>query len=120
VVLEAKTEQDLFAGHPNHFYLLQSAIEQVSYRLWEDLWNDKHPDCFGQAWEGENFGLMTVWREKVRSLLKECGQEAALAMTSEQYVVKLIAAGADEQAAEDLEEWLSEVTCETEGSTGST
>lgn len=116
----AKIGDDPFVDSSCGFFLLQSALAQESYRLWEGLWNDNHPDRFGQPWEGEDFALMSVWREKVRGVIKECRQEAVLAMTGEEYVAKLIAAGADEHAAEDLSDWLSEVTYESEGTTGST
>jgi hypothetical protein len=48
------------------FLLLQAAILLSADHLWETLWNEKHPDRYGQAWaEGaEDFDLMKVWRQK--------------------------------------------------------
>lgn len=106
---------DPFAGHPSHFLALQLAIGTVSFCLWERLWDNRHPGRIGEAWDGEDFGLMEVWREQVRSMIKECGQGAALAMTAAQYVNKLVEAGATSEAAEELAEWMSEVTYEDEG-----
>jgi hypothetical protein len=117
-VQSAKTGNDLFAGHPHRFYLLQSAIPQVSYRMWEDFWNEKHPDQIGKASHGQDFALMLIWREKVRTLIQECRQGAVLAMSAEEYIAKLTEDGASEEAAVDLAEWLSEV--EYGGNTPST
>ena len=114
----AKTAEDPFADDPDGFYPLHWAIARVSYRMWEDLWNVEHPDRFGEAWEGEDFVLMSIWREKVRTIIKECRQDAVFVMTAEQYAAKLIRAGAGEEAAEELTAWLSEV--KYEGDTPST
>ena len=114
----AKTGNDLFAGHPHSFYLLQSAIAQVSYRMWEDFWNEKHPDQIGKAWHGQDFSLMLIWREKVIVMIKDCRQHAVLALNPEEYVAELTEDGAREEAAVDLAEWLSEV--EYGGNTPST
>ena len=89
-------------------------MQIVSGRLWEDLWNDKYPDRFGQAWNGQDFALMSVWREKVRAMIEECGQDAIFAMTAEEYVAKLIDASADEEAVETLVDWMSNVLYESE------
>lgn len=107
----AKTVES-FADDPDWFCALHCAIALVSYRVWEDLWNVKHPDRFGEAWEGEDVALMSLWREKVRTLIKECHQDAVFAMTSEQYFTKLITASAGEEAAQELAEWLSVVKYE--------
>ncbi|HWH58858.1 MAG TPA: hypothetical protein VN682_14600 [Terriglobales bacterium] len=104
--------------HPSGFYPLQLAIAQFSYRIWQDLWNEKYPDRFGQAWEGEDFQLMSAWREDVRRMIIECGQGAVLAMNAEEYVAKLIAANATGEAAEEMAEWLSEL--KYQGTTPST
>jgi hypothetical protein len=117
-VQSAQTGNDLFAGHPHTFYLLQSAIVQVSYRMWEDFWNERHPDQLGEAWNGQDFALMSIWREKVRTMIQECRQGAVLTMSAEEYVAKLTEDGASEEAAVDLAEWLSEV--EYGGTTPST
>ena len=105
----AKTAEDPFADDPDGFCFLHCAIALVSYRVWEDLWNEKHPDRFGQAWDGEDFVLMSIWREKVRTIIKECRHDAVFVMTAEQYITKLIDAGASEEAAQGLAAWLSEV-----------
>jgi hypothetical protein len=109
---------DPLVGGPSAFYSLQAAIAQVSYRIWEDLWNDKHPDSFEKAWNGQDFGLMLLWREKVRAMIEECHLYAVFAMAAEEYVAKLIGAGASEEAAEELAEWLADV--KYEGTTRST
>jgi hypothetical protein len=61
---------------------------------------------------------MSIWREKIRAMVKECRQGAALAMSAEEYVAKLIEDGASEETAVDLAEWLSKV--EYGGTTPST
>jgi hypothetical protein len=86
--------------------------------MWEDLWNEKHPDQLGQAWRGQDFALMSIWREKVRTRIQECRQGAVLAMSFAEYAAKLTEGGANEETAVDLAEWLSEV--EYGGTTPST
>ena len=108
----AKTGENPFADDPDGFCPLHCAIARVSYRMWEDLWNMKHPDRFGEAWEGEDFVLMSIWRAKVRTIIKECRQDAVFVMTAEQYITKLIDAGAGEEAAQELGAWLSAVKYE--------
>jgi len=110
----AKAGEDSFSDDPHYFFLLQSAIAQVSYRLWEELWDENHPDRFGQPWDGQDFTLMSVWREKVRAMIKECGQDAVFGMTAGGYVARLIDAGADEEAVEMLVDWMSNVLYESE------
>lgn len=107
----ARWAEDPFSDDPRGFCLLQMAIAQVSYHLWEDLWNEKHADHFGKAWEGEDFALMSIWRKKILATIKQCRQGAVLAMSPEVYIAKLIESGASEETATDLAEWLSEVTC---------
>jgi hypothetical protein len=109
---------DLLVGGPSAFYSLQAAIAQVSYRTWEDLWNDKHPESFGKAWDGQDFGLMAVWRERVREMIEDCHLHAVFAMATEEYFAKPIGAGASEEDAEELAEWLADV--KYEGTTPST
>lgn len=87
------------------------AMTQVSYHMWEDLWNEKHPHRFEKAWDGEDFALMSIWRQKIQAMVKECRQGAALAMRAEEYVAKLIDNGASEETAVDLAEWLTEIRC---------
>jgi hypothetical protein len=112
VVYQTKSGISLNGDDPHHFFLLQFFMQIVSYRLWEDLWNDKHPDRFGQAQVGEDGALMAGWRERVRAMINECGQEAVFAMTAEEYVAELIDAGADQDAAENLKDWMSIVMYE--------
>jgi hypothetical protein len=115
---QSKAGEDPFTNDQGVFYPLQSAIAQVSYRMWEGLWNEHHPDSSGKAWDGEDFALMSIWREKVRNMIRECRQGAALEMSAEEYVARLIEGGASEDATEQLVEWLAEV--EYEGTTPST
>ena len=89
--------------------LLQRAMWQVSTKLWEEMWNNAHPDQFGQAWKGEDSDLKSVWREKIRAMINECHQGAMLAMTVEEYFAQLTAAGHSEELAEALADWLSEI-----------
>jgi hypothetical protein len=89
--------------------LLQFSICEVSMRMWEEIWNGAHPDRFGLAWEGEDFVLISVWREKVRAMIKACHQEAILTITVEEYFNQLIAAGDSEEDAEALIEWILDV-----------
>src|SRR6266852_2900912 len=109
VVYQARMGNDPYADDPRHFLLLQVFMQVVSGRLWEGLWNDKYPDRFGQAWNGQDFALMSVWGEKVRAMIKESGQDAVFAMTAEEYVAKLIDASANEEAVEMLVDWISNV-----------
>ena len=92
---------------PDTWLLLQISMEQVSYALWEQLWNDAHPDRFGEAWDGQDVDLMSIWREKVRTMITECQQAAILAMTLEEYFARLTAAGDSAEVTEGLAEWIS-------------
>jgi hypothetical protein len=94
-------------GGQDGWLLLQISMEQVSYAIWEQLWNEAHPDRFGEAWEGEDFDLMSVWRQKVRAMIKECDQEAILDMTVEEYYDQITATGEIEEVAEALAGWIS-------------
>lgn len=117
-VVLAAMGNDPFADYQGGFLLLQIAIAQVSYRLWEDLWNDKHPESFGKAWEGQDFALMSVWRARVRETIADCRLHAVFTMATEEYVAKLIGAGISEEGAQELAEWLADV--KYEGTTPST
>jgi hypothetical protein len=108
----AKAGDDPYAAHPAHFFLLQCATQIVSCRLWEDCWNEKHPDRVGEAWDGEDFALMSVWREKVRAMIKQCDQNPVFGMTMKQYAAELIDAGASEEVVAGLVVWMSEVMYE--------
>jgi hypothetical protein len=91
---------------------LQFAMQQVSYVDWEDLWNDAHPDRVGEALEGEDFQLKSVWRKKVRTMIMECHQEWMLAVDdADEYIGKLLESGASEEQAENLADWLWDVRC---------
>jgi hypothetical protein len=89
------------------WFLLQISMEEVSNAVWEQLWNDAHPDRFGEGWDGEDFALMSVWREKVRTMIRECHQEAILEMSAEEYFAQLTTAGESEEVAEALADWIS-------------
>jgi hypothetical protein len=108
IVDDAKRGVDFTSIMTDHA-LLQRAMHQVSMQLWEELWNDAHPDQFGLGWEGEDIALMSVWREQVRDLIKECHQGAILAMTVEEYLDYLTAAGVSEEVAEPLAEWILDI-----------
>jgi hypothetical protein len=92
---------------PDGLLILQLAIAHMSDLCWQDLWNDAHPDRFGQ--DGEDFELMPVWRERVHAIIKECEQEWVLECHVDDYDGTLIEAGADEGAVEPLIERLLEV-----------
>jgi hypothetical protein len=99
------------------WFELQISMREISYEMWEQLWSVAHPDRHGELWEGKDFGLMSVWRQKVRPMIKECRQEAILEMTVEEYFNHLIAAGADEACAQDFADWILKIH---EGDTPST
>ena len=95
--------------HLPNFRLLQGTLADASHFIWETLWNEKHPDRLGSAWEGEDFELMDVWRERVRTMISKCGQDKVFSLTAEQYAAELISAGANEALVEDLVSWMSDV-----------
>jgi hypothetical protein len=111
IVCEAKAEGSVLADSletGTGFRLLQFAIARVSDLCWEELWNDTHPDRFGQAWEGEDFELMSIWREKVGIIIEECHQEwLFLVSDADEYIAKLVEAGVAQEVAEELAAWLS-------------
>jgi hypothetical protein len=112
IVNDAKCEHaftSMTTGVTIYHALLQHAMCEVSMHVWEELWNDAHPDQFGLGLEGEDIALMSVWREKVRVMIKECHQGAILTMTVEEYFDYLKAAGESEEAAEALADWISEI-----------
>ena len=43
---------------------LHSAIAQISYDLWHDIWNAKY--LFDEASEEKESEVMSVWRERIR------------------------------------------------------
>jgi len=89
--------------------LLHCAMRVVSMHLWEEMWNTVHPDQFGLAWEGEDFDLRSVWREKVQAMMKERHLGAILATTPEEYFDQLTAAGLSDELAKAFADWISEV-----------
>jgi hypothetical protein len=94
---------------PKGYALLQRAMWHVSMLMWEELWNGAHPDQFGSAWDGKDLVLMSVWRERVRTMATECGQEAIFVMTPTEYFDKLTAAGVSQAEAEAIVEWHWEI-----------
>jgi hypothetical protein len=115
IVYGAKAEGHIFRDclkTGTGFLLLQFAIVRVSELCWEDLWNDTHPHRFGHAWDGEDCELMSIWRENVCTLIKECHQEKLLlASDAYEYIARLIDAGASQEDAEELADWLSALRC---------
>jgi hypothetical protein len=92
---------------PGGRVMLHIAMHEVSMHLWAEMWNEAHPDQFGMGRDGEDIALMSVWREKVLAMIKECHEDAILAMTPEKYFDQLTTAGASEEDAEILVEWIS-------------
>ena len=104
--------------HPDgwkDFLIIQIAIRMGIDELWEDLWNEKHPDRCGQAWNGEDFDLMVIWRNKALEVIRDCRQEAVLEMTADCYTARLMEAGAGEEHARHLADGLSEVIFDSDG-----
>jgi hypothetical protein len=116
----AKAGDELSAAYietPHGFALLQLAITAASDRLWEYLWNEKHPGRVGHASDGEDVALMSVWRKRVREIFSKCHQDAVLAMTPEAYAAKLTKGGSKEDTVEML---LARLSVIREGDTPST
>jgi hypothetical protein len=112
MLYQAKSDRILaeFLKAGTGLLLLQCVMERVSYLDWETLWNNAHPDRVGEAWEGEDFQLMSVWRKKVHTMIKECHQEWMLAVNdADEYIGKLLDAGASKEEATALADWLGEV-----------
>jgi hypothetical protein len=99
----------IFAEIPKGRILLHYAMREVSMNLWGELWNEAHPDQFGMGGEGEDIDLMRVWSEKVRAMIRECNQESILSLNVEDYFNQLAVEGEDEEFAEALAAWLSQV-----------
>jgi hypothetical protein len=109
-VCQARAGRDPLAGTPFAFFMLQASIAQVSLRrLQEDLWNEKHTHGRENGEGVEDVALRSVWRRQVRAILQECQQDAVFAMSSEEYAIELIDSGADDEAAEALVDWISDV-----------
>jgi hypothetical protein len=94
---------------PEGFALVQCALAEVSRHLWEEMWDSAHPEQRSHAWEGDDAGLMSLWCENVRALIKDCHQDAMLAITAEEYYERLTAAGLSDEAAEALAGWFSTI-----------
>ena len=94
---------------PDGFALVHCAMWNVSMPVRKDMWVDAHPDQPGQEWDGEDFVLMSVWRDNVRAVVKDCRQEVWLKMTANDYISRLIAGGMPEKLAEGIADWISEI-----------
>ena len=70
----------LFAEIPMGRFLLHSAIQVQSMCIWEERWNQAHPDQFGLGLEREDATLMPLWREEVRGIIEECGERSILSI----------------------------------------
>jgi hypothetical protein len=103
---------DLGSEYPLDFVSLHRNLALASYHVWENLWNEQHPDRPGSALEGQDFELMVVWRGRVRAMLSKCGQSNLFSFTTEQYAAELTDAGANEEEVEWLVNWMSEVLYE--------
>ena len=79
---------------------LHLSIAQVTEVTWEDLWEDAHPDRPNEAWEGEDFELRRIWRERAAATIRECRQGWILELDdADEYIQALLADGADEESA---------------------
>jgi hypothetical protein len=103
------------SGSPGSLFLLHTAIEQVSDLIWEEMWISKQLTCFKKPSKKQDYELRSLWREKVRGLLRRCGHDAVFSSTPKEYADELIGAGASEQDADRLANWLSEVLGGTTG-----
>jgi len=99
------------------WFLLQISMMEVSHTMWERLWDEARPDRYGEAWDGVDFELMSVWRQKVRTMIRECHQGAILAMAVEEYILQLSTVGRSKKDAEALADWIWEVQAGTTPST---
>jgi len=101
-------EQQSSGPLPRSVFLLHSAIERLSYLILVEMLKEKYPDShFLDAPEDPD--LTSVWREKVRGLLKKCGQETVFSLTPKEYADELIRVGASEEDADHLANWLSDI-----------
>ncbi len=97
--------------------LLHCEMVELSYLKWERLWNKTHPDRLGQGLDGEDFELMSVWRQEVRTLIEEWwpGMDVDVA-GAKQYIetlqmVWLPPSSWPTSWLETLVDWLGEVRC---------
>lgn len=119
ILLLAKDFNGAVVGFSEDFYILNLALWSASEMLWEALWNHRHPDQKGKAWEGEDFDLMKVWRSRVKALFVESHQDAVLNLTADNYIAKLVESGAEKTDAIDMAGRLSVLIEEEAGDTGS-
>jgi hypothetical protein len=101
------------------FYIIHAVVHEIGQRWWEHLWDEKHADRPGGAWQGQDFDLMRVWREKMRGLLRDCRQDAVFDMDYEGFITTMTDAGANPKEAEQAADWLADVMWEDEGDTPS-
>ena len=101
------------------FYVIQAAIGNAGNGYWQMLWDEKHPDRPGEAWTGEDYDLLPAWCDKMRTLIRECRQGDILDMEYDEYLAKLIDAGATTEEAEKSADWWLSVVEEEEGDTPS-
>jgi hypothetical protein len=94
---------------PRGYISLQYALWHSSMLLWEEMWNDAHPDQFGCAWHMNDPALMSLWRERVRNMIKECHVDAILALSRDEYLNRLAMAGMCEKDAIALAEWIAKI-----------
>jgi hypothetical protein len=99
--------------------LLYCAFEHRSQILWESLWNEKHPDRIGQAWDESDFELSLMWKQRIRAMFTQCGQGAVLTLTGGEFVTRLSDAGGKEELINALAPWFQEIRmCPEENQNG--
>jgi hypothetical protein len=111
-IFQIEDGNDLESEDPLDLVSLHCSLALASYHVWENLWNEKHPDRLGCAWEGQDFELMVVWRGRVRAMISKCGQAKVFSLSTEQYAAGLTGAAANEEQVEYLANWMSEVLYE--------
>ena len=89
------------------FAMIQAALFMKSQRLWEELYNKKHPDRVGQAWEDTDPDLMFVWLDMLKVLFREHYQEDVLNMTSDEYRGKVLEFTDNAEVADTLTEYFT-------------
>ena len=105
---EAIMERILFnAKAAKGFVMIQAALFMKSQGLWEELYNKKHPDRVGQAWEDTDPDLMFVWHDMLKDLFREHYQEDALNMSADEYRGKIHEFTDNEEVAETLIDYFT-------------
>lgn len=104
----SRVEQILYLAHSGEaekyysFGAIQTALAVRSWDIWEKLWREKYPDR-GEEWvSGYDHHLMRIWRERVRQLFIEHHQQAAVVMSMEDYVTRLLEGDLDSDTAGEL------------------